>query len=622
MKRVLVLIMAFVTILACTNNKKQNSETISKESENIGFENFISAKGHSLMDGDKEFRFISMNIPNLNYIEDELNFLTKNPYRYPTEFEIRDAFETVKQMGGQVIRIYTLPVKRMDEPENPAYITGPGEFVEEAFVVNDLMLKIANETGVRIIFSLLNNWKWMGGAPQYAEFRGKTFEEFWTDDELINDFKKTIDFTLNRVNTLTGVKYSEDKSILCWETGNELSSPYSWVKKIAAHIKSIDQNHLLMDGYYAMDNYRYVHPESVEDSNIDILSSHHYEQDPYSQINNIKSNLEIIKGRKPYMLGELGFESTSAHRNAYDYIISEEQIAGTLNWSIRSHREEGGFYWHSEPVGHNLYKAYHWPGFRSGDNYDEQGLLELMREKAYEIRGEEMPQLPVPKAPKLLSIDNVYEISWQGSTGASGYNIERAESENGPWVTIGKNISDAAVQYVPLYNDISAEIGKSYFYRVEALNEIGISGKSNVVGPVTVSEKAFIDEMGNLMKVFGYKNVGIDKGFDRKFKEDTERIIGEKGGEVSYIVDGKITGITVYAFEKSNENGLEFSVSKDGNEFKAIKVNVISDKKGEGDYGYWNPTYYEFTDVSNENKYLKINFRDKVQIGRVLIKYN
>lgn len=622
MKRVLVLIMAFVTILACTNNKKQNSESISKESEKVGFENFISAKGHSLMDGDKEFRFISMNIPNLNYIEDELNFLTENPYRYPTEFEIRDAFETVKQMGGQVIRIYTLPVKRMDEPENPTYITGPGEFVEEAFVVNDLMLKIANETGVRIIFSLLNNWKWMGGAPQYAAFRGKTFEEFWTDEELINDFKKTIDFTLNRVNTLTGVKYSEDKSIFCWETGNELSSPYSWVKEVAAHIKSIDQNHLLMDGYYAMDNYRYVHPESVEDPNIDILSSHHYEQDPYSQIDNIKYNLEIIKGRKPYMLGELGFESTSAHRNAYDYIISEEQIAGTLNWSIRSHREEGGFYWHSEPVGHNLYKAYHWPGFRSGDNYDEQGLLELMREKAYEIRGEVLPKLPAPKSPTLLPIENVYEISWQGSTGASGYNIERAESENGPWVTVGKNISDAAVQYVPLYNDISAEIGKSYFYRVEALNEIGISEKSNVVGPITVSEKAFIDEMGNLMKVFGYKNVGIDKGFDRKFKEDTERIIGEKGGEVSYIVDGKITGITVYAFEKSNENGLEFSVSKDGKEFKTIKVNVISDKKGEGDYGYWNPTYYEFDDVSKENKFLKINFRDKVQIGRVLIKYN
>lgn len=613
----LAIVFLFMASIACTKNEHK------KEQVNEGeFENFVTTKGHSLMDGSTEFRFISMNIPNLNYIEDELNFLTKNPYRFPTEFEIRDAFETVKQMGGTVIRIYTLPVKRADEPNNPTFITGPGEFVEEAFVVNDLMLKIANETGVRIIFSLLNNWKWMGGAPQYAEFRGKTFDDFWVDEQLMDDFKKTIDFTLNRTNTLTGRKYKDDKSILCWETGNELSSPYSWVKEVAKHIKSIDKNHLVMDGYYAMDNYRYVHKESVEDPNIDILSSHHYEQNPYSQIDNIKSNLAIIKGRKPYILGELGFESTTAHRNAYDYIISEKKIAGTLNWSIRSHREEGGFYWHSEPVGHNLYKAYHWPGFASGFNYDEIGLLKLMREKAYEIRGEEMPQLPAPLVPKLLPINNVYEISWQGSVGASGYNIERSESENGPWNVIAQNISDAAVQYVALFNDETAEMGNTYYYRIEAVNSVGISPKSNIVGPVKVSEKALIDEMGNLMTVFGYNNVVVDHGFDRKFKEDIDRILGEKGGNISYVVPGSIKKLVLYAFEQNNENGLAFSVSNDGKEFTPIKVNVSSDKKGEGDYGYRNPTLYELSNFEEDYKFLKIDFKHTTQIGRVLISYN
>ncbi len=602
-----------------------NAQTVDNQKKEIkfkGFENFITAEGHSLMDGKKEFRFISMNIPNLNYIEDELSFTTKNSYRYPTEFEIRDAFETVKQMGGKVIRIYTLPVKRADEPDNPTFITGPGEFVEEAFVVNDLMLKVANETGVRIIFSLLNNWKWMGGAPQYAEFRGKTFDDFWVDEELIDDFKKTIDFALNRTNTLTGVKYKNDKSILCWETGNELSSPYSWVKEIASYIKSIDSNHLLMDGYHATDSYRFVYKESVEDSNIDILSSHHYEQDPFVQIDNIKSNLKIIDGKKPYILGELGFESTTAHKNVYDYIISEKQIAGALNWSIRSHREEGGFYWHSEPVGHDLYKAYHWPGFPSGYNYDETGLLNLMREKAYEISGEPLPALKAPKAPKLLPIENAYEISWQGSVGASGYNIERSESENGPWNVIAQNVSDAAVQYVALFNDKTVEIGKSYYYRVEAINSTGISPKSNIIGPVNISEKALIDDMGNLMTVFGYENVEVDSGLDRKFKEDISRIVGEKDGEISYVVEGNIKSLVVYAFEEDNENGLEFSASKDGKEFLPIEVNVVSEKIGEGDYGYWTPTLYEKDDFLKEFKFVKINFKHKTQIGRVLISYN
>lgn len=619
MKKQSIFIIFLITCIAFVN--AQTSEKQVKEIKFKGFENFITAQGNSLMDGEKEFRFISMNIPNLNYIEDELSFTTKNPYRYPTEFEIRDAFETIKQMGGMVVRIYTLPVKRQDEPENPTFITAPGEFVEEAFIVNDLMLKVANETGVRIIFSLLNNWKWMGGVPQYAEFRGKTFDDFWVDEELINDFKKTIDFTLNRKNTLTGVLYKNDKSILCWETGNELYSPYSWVKKIASYIKMIDKNHLLMDGYAATDNYRYVHKESVDDKNIDILSSHHYEQDPYSQIDNIKTNLEIIQGKKPYILGELGFESTTAHRNVYDYIISEKQIAGTLNWSIRSHREEGGFYWHSEPVGHNLYKAYHWPGFPSGYNYDETGLLSLMREKAYEISGKALPALQAPKAPKLLPIKNAYEISWQGSVGASGYNIERAKSESGPWNIIAQNVSDAAVQYVALFNDVTTEIGNSYFYRIEAVNSNGISPKSNIVGPVNILEKALIDEMGNLMTVFGYNNVAVDSGNDRKFKEDISRIVGEKGGQISYVVEGNIKGLVVYAFEEDIENGLEFSASKDGREFLPFDVNVVSDKIGEGDYGYWTPTLYEKNDFSEEFKFIKINFKNKTQIGRVLIRY-
>ncbi len=604
----------FASLLVCS---------LSAFSQESGFENFITRDGKYLKDGDITYRFISMNIPNLNYVEDEMGFTLEHPYRYPNEFEIRDAFETVKQMGGKVIRIYTIPVKRFDEPESvPTFVTGPGEFVEEAFVVNDLMLKIANETGVRIIFSFLNNWKWMGGAPQYAEFRGKTFDDFWHDQQLIDDFKKTIEFTINRTNTLTGIPYKEDKAIMCWETGNELQSPYSWVKEIAAYVKSLDKNHLLMDGFYAIDHYRYVHPESVEDPNIDILSSHHYEQNPFQQFENIQKNRDIIKGQKPYILGELGFESTSAHERIYDYIISNEDIAGTLNWSIRSHRREGGFYWHSEPVGHNLYKAYHWPGFASGYQYDEIGLLKLMYEKAFEIDGGKAPTLPVPKAPNLLPIENVYAISWQGSVGASGYNIERSENENGPWTQIAYDISDAAVQYFPLYNDKSAEIGKTYFYRIEALNASGLSPKSNVVGPVKVKEKALVDEMGNLMTVYMAKDVRFDSELDRKFKEDNERMFGENGSEAIYFVSGKITALNIYSFEQSKETALTFYVSNDGVSYQNINAEIFGNRTGAGDYDYWDAILYKIEKLDKDYSFLKIEFKDEAQVGRVEIMYN
>ena len=39
-----------------------------------GFENFISTSGDRLMDGNKVFRFISVNVPTLNYQEDVMDF--------------------------------------------------------------------------------------------------------------------------------------------------------------------------------------------------------------------------------------------------------------------------------------------------------------------------------------------------------------------------------------------------------------------------------------------------------------------------------------------------------------------------------------------------------------------
>ena len=76
------------------------------------FENYITRNADMLMDGDQPYRFISFNIPNLHYIEDNMVFTETNPWRLPDPFEITDALEAVKQAGGQVVRIYTLSGRR------------------------------------------------------------------------------------------------------------------------------------------------------------------------------------------------------------------------------------------------------------------------------------------------------------------------------------------------------------------------------------------------------------------------------------------------------------------------------------------------------------------------------
>jgi hypothetical protein len=165
---------------------------------------------------------------------------------------------------------------------------------------------------------------------------------------------------------------------------------------------------------------------------------------------------------------------------------------------MRSHRRDGGFYYHNESG--SVFNSYHWPGFAAASGSDEQNVLQLLREHAFAIRGLPVPEAPVPlSAPILFPVSPMGELRWRGSTGASGYDIERAPSADGPWTVVAENVSDAVIDSgdvigyenqwerapvcVPpsLWKD-SAAIGKGpFFYRVVGRNRAGKSLYSNTV---------------------------------------------------------------------------------------------------------------------------------------------
>ena len=594
--------------------------TVSGVSSGSVFDHFITVSGSKLMQGDQEYRFISWNIPNINFVEDEMAFSRRHEYGLPTAFEIRDALVSVKQMGGRAVRAYTFPVRSGEDAEGvPKYILAPGEFNERAFVTMDTVLAIANEAGVRLILPLLNEWKWMGGRPQYAAFRGKSENVFYTDQQLIEDFKQTIHYVLTRKNTVTGVEYRDDKAILCWETGNELRCPHAWTREIASFIKDLDSNHLLMDGYYAIDSQP-VREESIQDPNIDILSSHHYSTDPEKIFTHIQTNLDMIQSRKPYILGEFGFVGTPVIEKYLDWVM-HKPVSGALIWSLRYHRHQGGFYWHSEPLGGGVFKAYHWPGFDSGEEYDEKRLVDLMREKAFEIQGLDRPTPPVPDAPDLLPIDHAAHISWRGSAGASAYDVQRSLSAKGPWTTAGYHISDAAVQYMPLYHDADARPGITYYYRVIAKNPSGCSQPSNVMS-VKAGSQALVDEMAHLNRLYhsnGNWSVATDN--DRSFKEDMQRLSGEPGDELIYRVPGRICGWNIYTFTQTKEVNAGILLSADAEEYEPVESGFSAVDTGEGYYGYWRPVLFRQNELQSEKRYIKIKLTAATQIGRIEIFY-
>ena len=606
-----LLVMAVFILFGWANGLAQNGS-------GHGFEHFVTVEGNKLMDGDKQLRFISFNIPNLLFTEDEMAFREEEAFELPTAYELRDALESVKQLGGQVARAYCLPVKRESDVEGiPRYVTGPGEFNERAFQTMDTLLAIANEVGVRVIIPFTNNWKWQGGRPQYAAFRDKEPDEFWTDKQLIKDFKKTIKFAANRTNTVTGVKYKDDKAIMCWETGNELTSPLSWTQEITKYIKKQDQNHLVMSGYHAI-NENPPRPGLISETpTVDIISSHHYETNPAHVIRNIRNNMELIDGRKPYFIGEFGFLGTAGLRQIMDFIIEHDEICAGLTWSLRYHRSEGGFYWHSEPLGYGIYKAFHWPGFESGREYDEKDFLALIRRKAFEIQGKPVPDRVAPEAPRLLPIENVASISWQGSVGAAGYDVLRSTSINGPWKTVGFNISDAKQPYWPLFHDETAKVGETYYYRIKARNIAGVSESSNTVGPVTVEEQALVDNMDNISGMYHRSDgLTIATADDRKFKEDLYRLKGSAGDTLIYYTPGEMTRWHIFAFAENEETTLEVYESPDNKNYTKIEPEQPSYFLGDLDYGYWVPIEYSSREVKGGTHFVKVIFTGETQLSR------
>lgn len=591
------------------------------------FHDFVTVKGDQLMEGDRPFRFISFNIPNLHLVEDNMAFTEENPWRLPDEFEIFDALASVRQQGGQVVRTYVLSVVRPNDPPGaPRHVLGPGKFNEEAFRTLDLVLKTANETGVRVIVPFVDNWVWWGGKAEYAAFRGKPADAFWRDPQVVADFKATIRFVVERTNTLTGVKYRDDKAILAWETGNELESPPAWTREIAAYIKSLDHNHPVIDGYHTTT----LRKESLEIPEIDIVTTHHYPALGKSFAKVIRENAAQAKGRKPYFVGEFGFVGLDAMKETLD-AVQETGISGALLWSLRPRNRDGGFYWHSEPLGGDKYKAYHWPGFPTGNGYDEIPLMRLMQERAFALRELPVPPLERPAPPKLLPIGSAGAISWQGSVGAESYVVERAAEEEGPWAVAGEDIDETAVQYRPLFNDAAVTKGE-WFYRVRARNAAGISEPSNVAGPVNVQYATMVDEFSGPSRScnpagefeFKFRNC-------RTVKEDATRLAGHKGTSFVCKLPARVRACRLYVFFPASVVDFRFLVSKpkeDENrrasdaEFAEVPCVKKIFFSGAGEYGYWKPVLFTCTPDAPGPCLLKIEFPAEAEIARIEIDHD
>ncbi len=579
--------------------------------------NFITISGDRLFDGNEQLRFISFNLPNLPCIEDNLPFTGENPWRLPDDYEIIDALKSIRQMGGKVARLYPLTVRCPDEgPERPALVTAPGQFSEAAFKALDKILFYANETGIRLVIPFVDSRDSCGGYGSYAAFHNKPAADFWTDPEIINDFKATIRYLLNRKNLYTGQYYRNDQAILAWETGYKLPSPAQWSSDIAAFVKSLDNNHLLIDGSDAVT----VRDEALLDANIDIVTCWPFASNGMNMAEQIMQNRARCWGKKACIVGGVVVADSTSFRQVMDTSI-DHGINGVFVGNLYSHNRDGGFYWHSK-AGNNDYTAFHWPGFTRTDEYDEKILLKEIRDNAFHINDLLIPEREAPDAPVLLPIRDVATISWQGSAGADSYTIERAEGLLDKWTIVAKDVNDAWVQNSPLFSDKTVKAGVTYYYRVIAHNAAGDSPPSNQVKAGRINHLTLVDEMQDGRYIYAtYGLISFPSSHARECKEDLHRLAGGKDASITYHLPRDIISLRLYAFYPDTVTDLKLYVSDSGEEYMPLTVDKTVYKVMQHDCHYYIPALYESNRLPNYVKFLKINFTSTTELARMEIKY-
>ncbi|KAJ8540975.1 hypothetical protein K7X08_001791 [Anisodus acutangulus] len=143
----------------------------------------------------------------------------------------------------------------------------PGSYNENMFQGLDFAISEAGKNGIKLILSLVNNYNDFGGKKQYVDWaksQGQSLtseDDFFKNDVVKNYFKNHIKAVLTRRNSITGIAYKDDPTIMAWELMNEPrcqsdpsgSTMQAWITELASYIKSIDSNHLVeagLEGFY------------------------------------------------------------------------------------------------------------------------------------------------------------------------------------------------------------------------------------------------------------------------------------------------------------------------------------------------------------------------------------
>ncbi|MFZ0746308.1 MAG: hypothetical protein WAM85_18005 [Terracidiphilus sp.] len=429
-------------------------------------QSFIQRSGtHLTLDG-ASFRYSG---PNIEWLGLEA-YGPHDPAgpRYPTHFEIDDAFATASEMGARVVRAQTIGdtvgCPQCIEPELD-------KFNESAFQASDYAVEVAAKHHIRLIIPLVGDCATClgGGIGQYMAWSHQAnFQSFFTDPTIIAAYERHIDAVLNHKNAITGIRYRDDPTIMAWENCNmcglfaffthgDLSQVASWSETIGAHIKQVDPHHLYLDTTGIFRNY----PKIIDNPSTDIVTFEEYphwdgllgpNQSPTTAETFSRDAAAVTSHGKVFIVNEFGWDRTNWKSSAdlqhlLDTLVQDPNISGDGFWALQAHLENFGF----QPIPADAkdpnfaekgecgeWWALYYPGIKTlvMSAEDMAARAQQLRTHAYLMSGAAVPAHAIPPPPVITSTVIGGLLAWRGSAGAIRYSIERWDPTSKQWQTV------------------------------------------------------------------------------------------------------------------------------------------------------------------------------------------
>lgn len=507
---------------------------------------------------------------------------------YPTPFRVNSAMQTMVDMGETVVRCQTCGISTGNALSVEPYLGG---FSQTALRHIDYFIARAQRFGLKVVIPFTDSYRYYLGT--YCDYTNwlrlsspsdcpspRAVSAFYDNPKAIAAFEKYVSVLLNHVNYYTGVPNKDNPAIMAWETGNEMQYGVGgpaelsrWTAGISAFIRSMDKNHLIMDGSF------YPDAGDLKLPDVDIIDRHYY---PLRAQKLNQDAARTAAAGKAMVAGEYAWNDAFQLAAFLTDIQDTPGIAGDIYWDLQPQNDFFGYVEHYD--GYQL----HYPGDNSDVN-DHAGdpllasssdvpAVALLRLHAYAMTGRAVPAYPVPSPPVVTNVERVASstagpgnlLEWRGSPGAAAYIVQRAvRSASGPWTTVAR--VNAGLLALP-YLDSQGGTGPALWYRVTAVNAAGTPGAASA--PFRVTDKTLDDNLNSFSVSERHtQGVGIDRSNAWQFGGDPSRAAFPGQGEMTaaWGVPGDIDTVEAIAYYGSiNDMHFTFQVSDNNRTWQGV----------------------------------------------------